>query len=313
MKNKATTIIFLVTLALCLPGCQGKNGAETEGRPVIVVDGQVLTLSEFNEYFEPLKMNYGREEPGNDSSLREARARFLLELIEEMIILRRAEELGLRVSPAELQQALENLGRGYDDQGLQDMFMRQAISSETWQERVKRQLLVAKVLNQDLEQHISVTPEEMRQYYDEHQDEWAQAEQVRVWHILLPSREKANDVLKKIQDGDSFAAIAREHSTAPEASAGGDMGYVARGQLPEELDGPIFSLKPGRVSQAIKTSYGFHIFKVVEIRPAGKLGLDDRVKEIRKRVKKEKVEAAYGPWLAKLRSRYKITVNKEII
>jgi len=313
MKKRATIIIFLVNLVLSLPGCPGNNGAGTEVRPVISVDDHVLTLSEFNEYFEPLKMSYGREENEDASSLREARARFLLELIEEMIILRRAEELGLHVSSAEMQQALENLEGDYDDQGLKDMFMRQAISLETWKERVRRQLLVEKVLNQDLGEGISVTPEEMRQYYDEHHEEWGRGEQVRIRHILLSSQEQANEVLKKIKDGEDFAAVARQYSSAPEATMGGDMGYVARGQLPERLEVPIFSLELDRVSPVIKTSYGYHIFKVVEKRPADKPRMDDRIEEIRKRVKKEKIETAYGPWMAKLRSRYKITVNKEII
>lgn len=313
MKKKATLTIFLVNLVLFLSGCSGKNGAGTEGLPVISVDDHVLTLSEFNEYFEPLKMSYGREENEDDSSLREARARFLLELIEEMIILRRAEELGLQVSSAEMQQALENLEGDYDDQSLKEMFMRQAISLETWKERVRRQLLVKKVLNQELGEGIAVTPEEMRQYYDDHHQEWGRGEQVRVRQILLPSQKQANEVLKKIKDGEDFAAIARQYSTAPEATMGGDMGYVARGQLPEKLEDPIFSLEPNRVSPVIHTSYGYHIFKVVEKRPAGKPRMDDRIEEIRKRLTKEKIEAAYGPWLAKLRSRYKITVHKEII
>jgi len=313
MKKWNPTIILLVGFMLSLSGCPGKNGAGGEGRPVIRVDDHVLTLSEFNEYFEPLKMSYGREENEDDQSLREARVRFLLELIEEMIILRRAEELGLQVSSGELQQALDDMKRDYDDQSLKDMFMRQAISMQTWKERVRRQLLVEKVVNQDLGASISVTPEEMRQYYDEHHEEWGGGEQVRVRHILLPSQEQADEVVKKIKTGEDFAAVARQYSTAPEAKTGGDMGYVARGQLPEKLESPIFSLEPDRVSPVIKTSYGYHIFKVVEKRPAGKPRMDDWIEEIRKRVKKEKIESAYGPWLASLRSRYKITVNKEII
>jgi peptidyl-prolyl cis-trans isomerase C len=313
MKKAVMITISLLIFVLCFPGCSGKNGAGMEGRPVISVDDHVLTVAEFNEYFEPLKMSYAKQEGEDGGSLREARARFLLELIEEMIILRRAEELGLQVSSAEMQQALENLEADYDDQGLEDMFMRQAISMETWKKRVRRQLLVGKVLSQDLGEAIFVTPEEIRQYYDEHHEAWDRGEQVRVRHILLSSQKQANEVLKKIKDGEDFAVVARQYSTAPEARAGGDMGYIVRGQLPERLEAPIFSLELNSVSPVIKTSYGYHIFKVLEKRPAGKPELNDRIEEIRQCVKKEKIERAYGPWLAKLRSRYKITVNKEII
>jgi parvulin-like peptidyl-prolyl isomerase len=277
------------------------------------VDNHVLTLSEFNAFFEPLKMSYGTEENGADHSLREARARFLLELIEEMIVLRRAEELGLRVSPGEVQEAVDTVEGDYDEESFQHMFMKQAISLEAWKERVRRQLLVEKVLNQDINVLITVTPDEIRQYYDEHREEWSRGDQVRVRHILLSSKKQAEDVLKRIRNGEDFAVLAGQYSTAPESSQGGDLGYVQRGTLPESLEGPIFSLAHDRVSPVIKTPYGYHIFKVIEKRQAGRQTMDDWIEEIRERIKNQKLETAYGPWLTELRSRYKITVNKEII
>ena len=190
MKKCLTKKILCLCFLASLVGCSGKNGTEGQGQPVIRVDDHVLTLSEFNAFFEPLKMSYGAEEDGEDHGLREARARFLLELMEEMIILRRAEELNLRVSPGELQEALDTIEGDYDEESLQSMFMKQAISSEAWKERARRQLLVEKVLNQDLNVRITVTPDEIRQYYDEHREEWARGEQVRVRQICFRARKR---------------------------------------------------------------------------------------------------------------------------
>jgi parvulin-like peptidyl-prolyl isomerase len=230
-----------------------------------------------------------------------------------MIVLRRAEELGLRVSPGEVQEAVDTVEGDYDEESFQHMFMKQAISLEAWKERVRRQLLVENVLNQDINVLITVTPDEIRQYYDEHREEWSRGDQVRVRHILLSSKKQAEDVLKRIRNGEDFAVLAGQYSTAPESSQGGDLGYVQRGTLPESLEGPIFSLAYDRVSPVIKTPYGYHIFKVIEKRQAGRQTMDDWIEEIRERIKNQKLETAYGPWLTELRSRYKITVNKEII
>jgi parvulin-like peptidyl-prolyl isomerase len=313
MKKCLIKNILCLFFLASLVGCSGKNGTGEHGKPVIRVDDHVLTLSEFNAFFEPLKMSYGTEENGEDHGLREARARFLLELIEEMIILRRAEELNLQISPGELQEALDAIEGDYDEEGLQKMFMKQAISLEAWKERARRQLLVEKVLNRDLNVHITVTPDEIRQYYDEHREEWRRGEQVRVRQILLSSKKQAQEVLKKVRKGEDFAELAEQYSTAPESSQGGDLGYVQRGNLPASLEKPIFSLTEGKVSSVIKTPYGYHIFKVIEKRKAGKQTMDDWIEEIKERIKKQKLETAYGPWLTELRSRYKITVNKEII
>ena len=212
--RKYTTMIAVVLgFLVILWGCPNKNGPGVQGQTVIRVDGHTLTLSEFNAFFEPIRMNYDREGNEGDKSLREARARFFLELIEEMIILRRAEELGIQVTSEELQQALKNIERDYDDQVLQDMFLRQAISPDDWKERVRRQLLVEKVLNRDLGASISVGLDEMRHYYDEHQEAWSEEEQIRVLHMLLTSKEQAEKVLTKIKNGEDFAVFLAAKTT----------------------------------------------------------------------------------------------------
>lgn len=311
-KSPVKTILFVAS-CLALLGCSDGPGNRSQTQIVIRVDGSVLSLGQFNAFFEPVRMSYAKEHAGDDTGLREARARFLLELLDEMIILRRADELGLKVSAVELQTAMANIEGNYDDQSLRDMFLRQAISLKTWKERMRRQLLVEKVLEKDLGPRISVSPDEIRQYYDAHGKQWHHGEQRRVQHILLPSKQQAHEVLKKIKAGEKFGALARKYSTAPEGKQGGDMGYVVRGQLPERLEAAIFALAQGQVSPVIKSAYGYHIFKVIEKKQAGTPKIEAWIEIIRKTIRKQKLEAAYGPWLAKLHTRYKITVNKEII
>lgn len=312
MKNpKNIVIVFLVFILVS--GCSDKSKTEATRQIVIQVDDHTLTLAEFNEFFEPLEMSYAKAEGNNDPGLREARLRFLLQLLEEMIILRRAEELHLSVSPDELEKALNNIKGDYSEDNFKAVFMKQAISLETWKQRLKRQLLVEKVINKELLEQILVTPEEIRDYYDKHEEEWMHDEQIRVYHILLSDKEAANSLLSKLNEGADFAAMARLHSMAPESKQGGDIGYVQRGQLPECLETPVFTLEENQVSRVIKTPYGYHIFKVVEKRPAGKSKIDGWMEKIREQVQKEKLEIVYGPWLAKLKSRYRISVSKEFI
>jgi parvulin-like peptidyl-prolyl isomerase len=312
MRNREKTAILIFVLLLVL-GCSDRSETGVKSQTVIRVDHLAMTLTEFNEFFEPLKMSYAKEQNDNDSGLGEARLRFLLQLLEEMIILRRAEELDLHISSRELEEAMGNIEGDYCEDSFKAIFLKQAISLETWKERFRRQLLVEKVINKDLFEEISVNPAEIRDYYDKHNEEWTHGEQIRVLHILLPKKEEANLVLTRLRKGEDFATLARLYSTAPESERGGDMGYVIRGHLPKCLEDPIFALEKDKVSPVIKTPYGYHIFKSVEKRKPGKLKMDDWIEEIRGRARKEKLEIAYGPWLATLRSRYKITVNKEII
>jgi len=306
--------VTLFLVLLLFSACLNTDQRGLEDEPVIRVDDVVLTLSEFNEFFEPFRMNQAQGR-GDGQTLREARLRFLLQLVEEMIILRRAEELDVQVSAQELEEAVTNIEGGYGEAGFKDIFMKQAISMETWKKRLKAQLIVKKVVQKELAENISVTPEEIGDFCSKHREKWSPdaGEQIRPYHILLSTQEEADRILERLKKGEDFATLARDSSEAPEADRGGDMGLVARGELPKCLEDPLFALEEDTLSQVIQSPYGYHIFRVVERRFATEPVTDEWIEKGKKCVKAEKLEAAYGPWLAKLRSRYQITVNKELI
>ncbi|MDY6987324.1 MAG: peptidylprolyl isomerase [Thermodesulfobacteriota bacterium] len=311
-RGRTVALAFLVFLLVS--ACSNTDEPGLEGQPVVQVEDLVLTLAEFNEFFEPFRMNQAQGQ-GDGQALREARLRFLLQLLEEMIILRRAAELGVKVSAQELEEAVTSIEGGYGEAGFKDMFMKQAISLETWKKRLKAQLIVKKVVYKELAEDITVTPEEIGDFYKRHREDFAAGtgEQIRPYHILLSTKEEADRILERLKKGEDFATMARLSSEAPEAERGGDMGFVARGELPKCLEDPLFALEKDTLSQVIQTPYGHHIFKVVENRAASEPGMDDWIEKAKEYVREEKLEAAYGPWLAKLRSRYRITVNKEMI
>ncbi len=306
--------IAIGLILLCLvSGCSSKTETPAENQVVIRVDDRVLTLAEFNEYFEAINLGNDREDDKDSTAIREARLGFLLQLVEEMIVLRRADELHLQISPQELDEAVLDFKKDYPETAFEDLFVKQAVSFEAWRERLGRRLLVEKVIRNELLKEDSATPEEIRDYYDKHHKEWSRGEEIRARHILVPSEDQANNVLEQLQNGHDFAKLVRLHSMAPEALDGGDMGYVARGQLPSSLEEPLFDLEPGNLSPVIETPYGFHIFQVIEKREKSVPNIEESIERIRQEMQKERLEVAYGPWLAELRSRYYIEINKEII
>jgi parvulin-like peptidyl-prolyl isomerase len=307
-------VVLAFLVVLLVSACLSAEGPGLGDQAVIQVDDLVLTLAEFNEFFEPFRMNQGQGQ-GDGRSLQEARLSFLLQLLEEMIILRRAEELDMQVSDKELEEAVTRTKGDYGEDGFKDIFMKQAISLETWKKRLRVQLIVKKVVYRELAENITVTPEELRDFYNKNRDKWdpGAGELIRAYHILLSSKEDADRILERLKQGEDFATLARISSQAPEADRGGDMGFLARGDLPKWLEEPLFGLEKDALSEVIRSPYGYHILKVVEKRSASDPIPDHWIEKARKCVKEEKLEAAYGPWLANLRSRYQITLNEEII
>jgi peptidyl-prolyl cis-trans isomerase C len=128
--------------------------------------------------------------------------------------------------------------------------------------------------------NLQASEGDVKLYYKAHKDEYKTPEVVRVRHILIKidnptnssdvqrARERAEGILKRIKAGEDFAKLASEFSDDSGSKAnGGDLGFIPRGKVLPAIDNAVFSLKPGEVSDLVKTPYGFEIMKVEEIRP----------------------------------------------
>lgn len=123
---------------------------------------------------------------------------------------------------------------------------------------------------------MPVRDEDLRRLYQEQSDRFRTPEQLKVRHILLKTTDKpetevkklegkAEDLLKQLRSGADFAALAKANSDDPGSAAqGGDLGYVTRGQTVKNFEDAAFSLKPGQLSNIVKTEYGYHILQLME-------------------------------------------------
>ncbi len=123
----------------------------------------------------------------------------------------------------------------------------------------------------------------LRSYFDGHMDSYATREQRRASHILIATpeggsaddiavaRATAEEALKRVQGGESFAAVAKELSEDPGSKdAGGDLDFFEAGVMDENFEEAAFKLSKGEISDIVKTPFGFHIIKLTDIRPAVK-------------------------------------------
>ena len=85
-------------------------------------------------------------------------------------------------------------------------------------------------------------------------------------HILVDSEEQCVQLKKDIEGGADFAAVAKEHSSCPSSSKGGDLGEFGRGQMVPEFDEVVFSAEVGKVQGPVKTQFGYHLLEVTSRR-----------------------------------------------
>jgi parvulin-like peptidyl-prolyl isomerase len=122
--------------------------------------------------------------------------------------------------------------------------------------------------------------------------------------ILVETLNEARDLKRRLyRDSRSFETLAGTRSKGPEAAVGGYMGTFERGQLPEALEEVAFRLTPGRTSQPVQTSLGYHVLRVDSRQPARELPLEEARGWIRERLTRERADAAARAFVAGLLSR----------
>lgn len=306
-KTAVKKSIFAGALALLL--IAGIQGCGPSGKDyAAAVDGEKITLGDFEDR---LKVRMALME--NSSSLTEdeagrIRAEFLDELIDEKLMIARAKALKLDISDRELEARLAEIKADYPE-GLEQYFDRPA-DFKSWKEDLKMRMLLEKVVENEVNSGITVTDDEVLAFFQANRNYGNFPERVRVSQIVLSDRDSARAALKRLKQGEDFAAVAKELSSGPEGSRGGDMGWFSRGSLPERLEKPVFRLKPGQVSKVLESPYGYHIFKVEKKEKAGSTSFAEVKERIRTDLKREKEGEAYKEWLERLRKDSRIAINE---
>ena len=171
---------------------------------------------------------------------------------------------------------------------------------------VKEQLLMEYAISKCVDS-VRVTEDEVRGYYDSHKEEMTQEATVNASHILVDSEEKANELLKAINDGEiSFEDAARENSSCPSSSQGGNLGDFGRGQMVPEFDQACFEMEEGEVRGPVKTQFGYHLIRLNKKNPAEALTYNDVRAQLYEQITRERQQAAYQSKINQLKIMYPV-------
>lgn len=150
---------------------------------------------------------------------------------------------------------------------------------------------------------------EVVRYYEEHRQQFARPERVRLRQILTEDRPAAERAVQELADGTDFADLARQLSRDPSASTGGYQGELSREDLPPAFADVIFSLQPGEASPIVPADYGFHIFQVIARSPAGVVPLEEARGEILERLRQEQADRHLAGLVRDGRTQYNVEVH----
>lgn len=148
-----------------------------------------------------------------------------------------------------------------------------------------------KLMAKEFPDEVSFTEEDAKEYYDKNKAKYDTPEQTRASHILIKTdltdpnsdpnqvkavaRAKAEDILKQVNEGADFAALAKTNSQGPSAPRGGDLNFFPRGKMVPAFDKAAFKLEVGKISGIVETQFGFHIIKVTDRKEASTTSFEE--------------------------------------
>src|SRR5687768_4488722 len=208
----------LLLLSVSLAAAAAATRAEIVERVVARVNGDVVTLSEF-EARQLAAVQQGRVPPAEiETFLRENNARLLQEAIDDMLILQRGAELGIRLRPEYIQEVIDGIKKENniaDDAELQRQLRREGMSIADLKRNIERSIVRRQVLTRELEAKATVNEAEARLEYERDKAAYSRRASVHLHEIVLPTEDAARALAARARAGEDFTALAREHSTAP--------------------------------------------------------------------------------------------------
>jgi peptidyl-prolyl cis-trans isomerase SurA len=317
--SKVCFSLLIATLSQVMP-CQ----AAVVDRIVVVVNDGIITQSELLERLDPIYAQYQTVYQGNELALKldSARRDILDQLIQDRLVLGKARELGMVADLGDVEERIREVrGKFSSDQEFEKTLEEQSLNLSDLRQKYADQILIQRLIGVEVKARVSVAPREVREYYHSHPEEYKRPEKVRVRMILIKRprvtdetteeqiktdeafvSERVEHITQILAEGSPFDEVCRQYSEGPNTEEGGDLGFIERGEMREEIDLVIFSLEVGGQAGPIESPIGYHFFKVNARQEAYLYTFDDVRDEIEDKIYQGKFHIALGEWVEELKN-----------
>jgi peptidyl-prolyl cis-trans isomerase C len=307
-------LVPILAALLLASGCSRCGGGSKEAaaatRAVAVVNGEPIPADVLAHELRDARAGASEDEGQGDV----LRRRVLDELVDRALLLQEARARAIVVGQDQIERAFLRIRSEYPGTHFDDLLAQERLSQTELKSRLKDQLTIERLFEQEVFGRIQVVDAEIERHYADHAAEYQEPERVRVLQIVVPTRDEALQIREKLRrNPQTFGDVARKSSIGPEGKAGGDLGYIGRGAgFPEVFDA-CFTMPLNVISEITPSPYGFHIFKVVDRKGAQKRSLEQARAEISEKLTRERRARAQADYLRTLRERATLQIDEKLL
>lgn len=273
---------------------------------IAVVNDELITLKDLKDYVRSTYVSLvaeGMEEAQLQAVMKDMEVNGINKLIEDKLILSKANIIGLVVREELVDERVENVEQRYgSQQNLINALMKNGSTLTDLKNKIKDQQKIKYVIDHEVRSKIYVNPQEVTDYYEKNRDNFSREDRINLDSIYMAfgndkatTRTKADEILKKIKAGENFDVLMEKYSETP------SVGTVERGQFLPSIENIVFGLRINDISPAVETDTGIYIFKLIGNSPAKIAELEDVKDSIYDLLFKEKFKTRFMRWLEKLK------------
>jgi peptidyl-prolyl cis-trans isomerase SurA len=254
-------------------------------------------------------------------ALDEVTPQIMVDAVDEMLVVQRGKELGYKLGDEQFKGVLDNIkkeNKMESEEQFQAALKAENMTLADLRRNLERQMIQQRVQQNEVLGKIGVTDDEARKYYESHMNEFSTPPTVTLREVLVAvstdskglnvasdeaAKAKAEEIRKRATSGgESFEKLASEVSDSPSKANAGLIGPLSVNDISPDLRKLIEGMKPGDVSELVRTARGYQILKLETMTPTQTMSLDQAREQISERVFTDKRKAEFQKYLVKLRS-----------
>ncbi|MFC1518034.1 peptidylprolyl isomerase, partial [Candidatus Margulisiibacteriota bacterium] len=283
------------------------------------VNGEIITLPAFDKAFQAAKQQLAQQEAIDFSSdegrllLAATKRSILEEMIDFVLLNQGAKQLGVEVSEKEIEQRVKKVQHGFPSKAVfSEALSEDGISLTDLEQGIKQEILIEKIIDK-LAERVKITDGDIENFFKRNKELFSQPKRVQVFQVLLPTKEEADEISKRLQSGEDFRKLAKRYSLDQMTSAdGGELGFIEENQLPPHLAEIVAGMKTGDISEPIAAEEGFYIISCGEILQEKEANLEVSKKQVRDFLVREKKRSIYERWFEQYKNKAQIEINQDL-
>jgi peptidyl-prolyl cis-trans isomerase SurA len=321
MKRKIFLALFYI-LAFLLPlNLRG----EVVDRIVALVNGEIITLSELEQMGKPYYDQVSQTSTAGEreEKMKKARMEVLGRLIESRLLEEEMKKRKIEVPERDVDATIQDVLKSskLTENDMKKALAREGMTYSTYRQRVRDELGKMRLVSREIKSKIVIEDVVLRDYYQKNLEKFTDPLEVKIQQIFFPVPERASQeetaaverearpILERARKGEDFAELARKFSKGPEAGDGGLLGYFKHRELMPELEEAGFKLRPGEISDLVRSPAGFHILRVLERKGGEPRPFAEVQFKIREELSEAEAQKKFEQWMKELKSKAYIEIR----